>query len=164
MEDYKPKPQVNHEAMAQLEDDLLARIKQQSEADKLEERANQELGDIRSEVSNVSFEQIFLMMAAGVIVISIAFIHTLIAIVLALLAVAIALVTGLSSSRDGASSRINLFTSLVGLVVFQFAAIFSHTIDGDNNMFALYQFLAFLFLLATYFSARTFRKKVIEQE
>jgi hypothetical protein len=58
----------------------------------------------------------------------------------------------------------NLAMSLIGLVIFEYSAIIIHAASGASNAFTLYQLLAFLFVFATFFSARTYRKKILEKE
>jgi len=156
-------PRIDLEQLAKFEQHLLRKLKSQVEGKSLEQQANAEMSDIANAEVTISFEQVFLMIGAALMVLSLPFMHYLLAIILTLFTITVALVAGLSSPEQPFSPMLNLTISLVGMLFFGLSAIYIHTTQGANNAFWLYQVLAFLFLFSTFFSARTYRKKDMEE-
>jgi uncharacterized membrane protein len=157
-----PKPSIDPQQLAKLEQDLLEKVEKKVEMKKLEAQADAEMTEINNAGSSINMEQILLIITAAIMIISLPFIHFLLAIVLAAFTIILALVAGFSSPKHPLSPRANLFMSLVGLIIFECSAIITHSTVGTSGVFVLYQVLAFLFLLATFFSARTYRRKILE--
>jgi hypothetical protein len=157
-----PKPSIDPQQLAKLEQDLLEKVEKKAEMKKLEMQADAELAEVSDAGSSVTMEQVLLMITAAIMIVSLPFIHFLLAIILAVFTIILAIVAGFSSPKHPLSPRANLFMSLVGLIIFECSAIITHSTVGTSGLFVLYQALAFLFLLATFFSARTYRRKILE--
>jgi len=164
-QETEPAPKIDPEQLARLEQELIEKMKRRSDAEALEKQADRELAmtDMPT-VRAGGIEQTFLMVAAALMVLSLPFMHYLLASVLTIFTIAVSLVAGLTSPRKTYSVRLNLAISLLGLLFFEFSAIYLHTFEGLSGEFWIYQVLAFIFLFCTYFSMRTYRKRVLEDD
>ena len=155
-------PKVDLVQLAKIEQELLEKMERKADLKKLEAQAEAEMQP-PSDIP-VGGEQVFFLMASAIMVISLPFMHYILAIILTIFAIVVSLVAGLASPKQSFSPLLNLAISLIGLLFFELGAIYIHTTAGSAAGFWLYQVLAFLFLFATFFSARSFRKRVLERE
>ena len=150
---------VDQVQLAKLEQQLMEKLQQQSEGKKLEEQADAEMAEISNAGASLSLEQILLMIAAAIMIISLPFIHYLLAIVLALFTILLALVAGLTSPKRPLGPRISLVMSLVGLLLLNIRLLLPMPPRARAVLSCFIKCSRFLFLFATFFSARTYRKR-----
>ena len=145
-----------------LEMDVLRKLEEKVDLKKMEEEATGELASVGG--SQGSTEQLLLMIAAGMMLIVLPLLHYVIGAFLTFFAILISFVAGLTSPKKPYSAALNLIVSAVGILFFEYSAIFEFHTGGATLLFWFCQALAFLFLFASYFSMGSYRRKVLEKE
>lgn len=158
-EDFPPpekaSPKIDLKQLAELEERLIEKAEKRLELKKLDKQAEAEI----SERQLGSNEQVLLVVGAALMLFSLPFVRVFWGTILAVFTTIISLIAGFTSPKQSHSPALNLWASVIGLVLFEFAALIS---SRFGTTFWLYQLLAFIFLLATYFSAKTYRKRILE--
>jgi hypothetical protein len=153
----RPAPKINPERLEELEKDILTKVEKRAEIKKLEEQVSEEL---ETKKKSGTIEQVFLFLASALLLIRLPFTHVVIAIVFGVLTIITSLIAGFTSTKQPISPILNLGASLIGLTIFEYSAIASHALGSPAFWF--YQLLAFIFLVSTFFSARTYQKRKLE--
>lgn len=147
------------EEKARIAEELLKKAEQQIEHKKILEQADAEAAGT---IEHGLPERIFLVVGAVLVLFILPFLGYVNELILPLFAVVVCLVAGVTSPKKSYSPALNLFISMIGMLYFEYAAIIQFHTYSWTALFAFYQALAFDFLLATYFSMSTYRRKILK--
>ncbi|MFA5954063.1 MAG: hypothetical protein WC817_00815 [Patescibacteria group bacterium] len=128
---------------------------------------SQEMFEVSAHYYGDTVRRLFVT-AAVVIVVTTPFVSSFLPVpvlIAALGALAIVIVAGLTNPRERWSAALNLVTATVGSIVFQYQAAIDYLVAAGNApklfMFTVDEVLAVIFMVAVYYSSKTFRVKFI---
>lgn len=147
------------EEKSRIAQELLKKAEEHIEHKKLLEDAD---ADFSRANGHEKPERIFLLVGSGFLIIVLPFLGYFSGIFLTLFAVVVSLIAGITSPKRSYSAGLNLVVSVVGLLYFEYAAVVQFHLYSWTSLFALYEVLALDFLLASYFSMVTYRRKTLE--
>ncbi|MDE2018893.1 MAG: hypothetical protein KGJ13_00945 [Patescibacteria group bacterium] len=148
--------------LEQLEEDVIRKIEQKvDESRQIEEKAKEELAEADESNVRALTEQSLLMLAAAIMIIILPFLHYFLGVFLTLFAVAVSFVAGLAPSKEKYGAAFTMIIATGGMLFFEYSAIFEYHASQLSLLFWIFQLLALIFLLATFFGVGTYRKKIL---